>query len=65
MAKKLGPLPKKVNSNETPAHEVRYVAVFEPNTFTIKLPLFVSTSPQFESLTAKSTVATSLFLYTA
>lgn len=35
MAKKLGPLPKKVNSNETPAHEVRYVAVFEPNTFTI------------------------------
>lgn len=35
MAKKLGLLPKKVNSNETPAHEVRYVAVFEPNTFTI------------------------------
>ena len=35
MAKKLGPLPKKVNSNETPAHEVRYVAVFEPNTFTV------------------------------
>lgn len=35
MADKLGLLPKKVNSNETPAHEVRYVAVFEPNTFTI------------------------------
>lgn len=35
MAKKLGLLPKKVNSNETPAHEVRYVAVFEPNTFTV------------------------------
>lgn len=35
MAKKLGLLPEKVNSNETPAHEVRYVAVFEPNTFTI------------------------------
>lgn len=35
MTKKLGLLPKKVNSNETPAHEVRYVAVFEPNTFTI------------------------------
>lgn len=30
MAKKLGLL-----SNETPAHEVRYVAVFEPNTFTV------------------------------
>ena len=28
MADKLGLLPKKVNSNETPAHEVRYVAVF-------------------------------------
>ena len=35
MVKKLGLLPKKVNSNETPAHEVRYVAVFEPNTFTV------------------------------
>lgn len=35
MAEKLGLLSKKVNSNETPAHEVRYVAVFEPNTFTI------------------------------
>lgn len=35
MADKLGLLQKKVNSNETPAHEVRYVAVFEPNTFTI------------------------------
>ena len=35
MADKLGLLPKKVNSNETPAHEVRYVAVFEPNTFTV------------------------------
>lgn len=35
MTKKLGLLPKKVNSNETPAHEVRYVAVFEPNTFTV------------------------------
>lgn len=35
MAKKLGLLPKKVNSNETPAHEVRYVAVFKPNTFTV------------------------------
>ncbi len=35
MAKKLGLLPKKVHSNETPAHEVRYVAVFEPNTFTV------------------------------
>lgn len=35
MADKLGLLPEKVNSNETPAHEVRYVAVFEPNTFTI------------------------------
>lgn len=35
MAEKLGLLPKKVNSSETPAHEVRYVAVFEPNTFTI------------------------------
>lgn len=35
MADKLGLFPKKVNSNETPAHEVRYVAVFEPNTFTI------------------------------
>ena len=35
MVEKLGPLPKKVNSNETPAHEVRYVAVFEPNTFTV------------------------------
>lgn len=35
MAEKLGLLPKKVNSNETPAHEVRYVAVFEPNTFKI------------------------------
>ena len=36
MAKKLGLLSKKVNSNETPAHEVRYVAVFEPNMFTIQ-----------------------------
>lgn len=36
MAEKLGLLPKKVNSSETPAHEVRYVAVFEPNTFTIQ-----------------------------
>ena len=35
MAEKLGLLSKKVNSNETPAHEVRYVAVFEPNTFTV------------------------------
>lgn len=35
MADKLGLLSKKVNSNETPAHEVRYVAVFEPNTFTV------------------------------
>ena len=35
MADKLGLLPKKVNSNETPAHEVRYVAVFEPNKFTV------------------------------
>lgn len=35
MADKLWLFPKKVNSNETPAHEVRYVAVFEPNTFTI------------------------------
>ena len=35
MAKKLGLLPKEMNSNETPAHEVRYVAVFKPNTFTI------------------------------
>lgn len=35
MAEKPGLLSKKVNSNETPAHEVRYVAVFEPNTFTV------------------------------
>lgn len=35
MADKLGPLSKKVNSNETSAHEVRYVAVFEPNMFTV------------------------------
>lgn len=35
MADKLGLLSKKVNSNETPAYEVRYVAVFEPNTFTV------------------------------
>ena len=35
MVKKLGLLQKKVNSNETPAHEVRYVAVFKPNTFTV------------------------------
>ena len=35
MADKLGLLSKEVNSKETPAHEVRYVAVFAPNTFTV------------------------------